>query len=764
MREVKQLLKLQSTGRFDSARGFALSLDAFMALILIMSLVAFGRVVTFETTASDNLIKMQTLQRADDVFTALINTGTLWNMIDEDGFNDTTAGGIHAKMAEMLPESVDFGITIRRYDVNIDPCRENKTFEACFPTEWMKEIKAGMVMPSKREMVHGRRVFVKKDPIGECEFDNGTELASADICPDRHGIIFFQDGDSNSDINFSVSVTPDDKLLCDEYAYVHLGMSVGGGDRYPIDLAIVMDKSLSMHGYGAKNGYTMWDRDVLGGSFDEGTRECSWWFWGWCWGGWDYDNWQNLGEFEVDGNQTFRAYLEYTGYGGSSSPKIKLTSPSDSNYGGNYDYVEIAYPAEEGTWTAWGWSDDWIDYDVNIFYTKMDVARDSAQYFVELAEWKAEDQLALVSYNEDADVDEHLTTDRVAVWLAIEDLEAGGNTATGEAIYTATNELINGGAANPEAMKFQVLLSDGRTNSGRSSGDAAKDANTNGITIYTIGLGEDADETELRNIAEITGGQYYYAADENALKDLYEIIAGSIGEAAVGGGEVEDVVVTMPVPDGTIVTDPGGGTFVEGVDQNFLIFNIGEITSDVPWEDDYVLVFPCSNSNNCENTWKVFPEEETYVSYTDQNGDPQIVNWDVNIVIDFLYRDLTVKIIGGDIVAENEVYLDINAQNIGYLDAVETTVKFYLGGTGEEGGIYLTERDIKALCTGQDSECNENHETIYDIRLDAVGYIYAIINEDKENAECPNNNVDVIRCYEWGKTQYFTFEYWMWLK
>lgn len=726
-----------------------------------MGFVVFGRVVLFETAASDNLAKIQALQRGDDVFTTLINTGFVWSTIDGNGFNNSAADWIYAKMDEMLPQNTGFRIALTRYDANIEACRDSKTFEACFPAGGMDEISAGEQPPEDGEVVHGRRVFVKKEPPGQCESEGGGGFSAADVrFLDKYGIIFF-DGDGNLDFNMSVNVNPEDELLCDENIYVELGLSVEREGRKNVDIVIVIDRSGSMHGADTKNGYTMWDRNVLHGSFDAGTRTCTRWFWGWCLT-WMYDNWQNLGQFQVDRNQTFRAYLEYTGYSGSNSPKIKLTSPSDSNYGGSANYVEIPYAAPKGTWTAWGWSDDWIDYDVNIFYTKMDAAKDGAQYFVDLAEWKESDQLALVSFNNIATLDQALTTNKTAVWLAIEKLQAGGNTAVGEAVYKATGELINGASANPEAMKFQVLLSDGKTNSGRSSAGAAMDANAKGITIYTIGLGEDADETELRNIAGLTGGEYYYATDENALKKLYEIIAGEIGDDASSGAEADDVVVTVPVPEGTLVMDPGGGEFQEG-DENFLVFYVGKLKYGEPWSDAYILNFPCSNSDNCENEWRVFPEDGTYVSYTDENGNPGTAGWDVNVLVDFLYRDLTVEIIGGEITGENQVYLDINAQNIGYLGSAQTMVKFYLDGTGDEG-TYLTKRDIGAMCAGQDSGCSNSSVPIYDIYINAEGYIYAIINEDRENAECPNNNTDMIRCYGGAKTQYFTFEYWMWSK
>ncbi len=123
-----------------------------------------------------------------------------------------------------------------------------------------------------------------------------------------------------------------------------------------------------------------------------------------------------------------------------------------------------------------------------------------------------------------------------------------GGTAIGDAMIAATNRFKN----NPDRTKVLVLLTDGEANVGVDPIFAAEHARTNGIKVYTIGLGKkegaplkikDAfgneayaknpdgtvyktkfDEETLKNIAKVSGGKYFYAEDNTSLKNSLETI------------------------------------------------------------------------------------------------------------------------------------------------------------------------------------------------------------------------------------------------
>ena len=126
-------------------------------------------------------------------------------------------------------------------------------------------------------------------------------------------------------------------------------------------------------------------------------------------------------------------------------------------------------------------------------------------------------------------------------------MELGG-TAIGDAIVAAVNRFQN----DKERTKVLVLLTDGEANVGVDPIIAAEHARSKGIKIYTVGLGDrdgaplpidigngqkvyarnpdgslyktKFDEETLKHIAEISGGKYFYAGDNNSLKKSLETI------------------------------------------------------------------------------------------------------------------------------------------------------------------------------------------------------------------------------------------------
>lgn len=116
-------------------------------------------------------------------------------------------------------------------------------------------------------------------------------------------------------------------------------------------------------------------------------------------------------------------------------------------------------------------------------------------------------------------------------------------TAIGSGILTSVNRLKDTKAKS----KIIVLLTDGRNNAGAIEPlTAAEAARALGIKIYTIGAGSrgpvpypvrdifgatmyqqieiDIDEDKLKQVASITGGQYFRATDTESLRSIYREI------------------------------------------------------------------------------------------------------------------------------------------------------------------------------------------------------------------------------------------------
>ena len=174
--------------------------------------------------------------------------------------------------------------------------------------------------------------------------------------------------------------------------------------------------------------------------------------------------------------------------------------------------------------------------------TRLEVARQVVADFIEA---RANDRIGAVVFGEEAYTQCPMTTDYAILQMLVGDLRigmAGDGTALGDAIGISVQRLAN----LETESRIVILLTDGRNNKGLlDPAQAAAIARTEGVKIYTIGVGTegeapfrvkglighrivykpvDLDETTLKMIAETTGGAYFRAADTDALQRVYATI------------------------------------------------------------------------------------------------------------------------------------------------------------------------------------------------------------------------------------------------
>lgn len=152
------------------------------------------------------------------------------------------------------------------------------------------------------------------------------------------------------------------------------------------------------------------------------------------------------------------------------------------------------------------------------------------------------DRVGLVLFGENAYLHIPLTLDTASVSRMLNDTisgMAGSATAIGDAIGLSIKTLRE----RPEGSRVLVLLTDGEDNASSVPPlEAAKLAKQYGIKIYTIGVGQNGpvpfpnqfggygmaevpiDEGLLKEIAALTGGQYFRATDQKALESIYSMI------------------------------------------------------------------------------------------------------------------------------------------------------------------------------------------------------------------------------------------------
>ncbi|MEE3326337.1 MAG: VWA domain-containing protein [Myxococcota bacterium] len=163
---------------------------------------------------------------------------------------------------------------------------------------------------------------------------------------------------------------------------------------------------------------------------------------------------------------------------------------------------------------------------------RLSVVRAVAKNFVNEREG---DRVGLVLFGSRAYLQAPLTLDHPTVVQMLDESEiglAGEETAIGDAIGLAVKHLRD----RPADERVLILLSDGANNAGvLEPVQAAQLAATEGIRVYTIGLGTGAqmvrtpfgtrlaqgqgqlDEATLKEVADLTGGVYFRARDTASL-------------------------------------------------------------------------------------------------------------------------------------------------------------------------------------------------------------------------------------------------------
>lgn len=167
-------------------------------------------------------------------------------------------------------------------------------------------------------------------------------------------------------------------------------------------------------------------------------------------------------------------------------------------------------------------SDDGWDSSIND-YQPIGSAKIAAATFVRLMDM-SRDQVALVSFNSSAYLNQPLTTNRQVVIDVIGTLNAGGGTNIAAAIDKARVELL-GANHKPDNALVMIVLSDGQNGGGGGPVIAAADTAKNaGVRVFSIGLGSGVDADTMRQAAS-SADDYYFAPTAGDLQEIYNKIA-----------------------------------------------------------------------------------------------------------------------------------------------------------------------------------------------------------------------------------------------
>ena len=175
---------------------------------------------------------------------------------------------------------------------------------------------------------------------------------------------------------------------------------------------------------------------------------------------------------------------------------------------------------------------------------RLDALKEVAEDFIRK---RPNDRIGLVVYAGESYTKTPITSDKSIVLAALKDINHGqleDGTAIGMGLATSVNRLKESKAIS----KVIILLTDGVNNAGFIEPQTAADlAVEYDIKTYTIGLGTNGnaltpiavkrdgnfqygmrqveiDEELLKNIADVTGGKYFRATDNDKLEEIYDEI------------------------------------------------------------------------------------------------------------------------------------------------------------------------------------------------------------------------------------------------
>jgi Ca-activated chloride channel family protein len=149
------------------------------------------------------------------------------------------------------------------------------------------------------------------------------------------------------------------------------------------------------------------------------------------------------------------------------------------------------------------------------------------------------DRVGIVIFSAESMVLSPLTLDYAAAQRLVEPVAAGRPLRDGTAIGTGLAAGLNVVRDSAARGKVAILLTDGQNNAGDvQPSDAAQIAKLLGVRLYTIGAvaarsRTDIDEALMKRMSEMTGGLYFRASDETALRDVYREIQ-TLEKARVG--------------------------------------------------------------------------------------------------------------------------------------------------------------------------------------------------------------------------------------
>lgn len=162
----------------------------------------------------------------------------------------------------------------------------------------------------------------------------------------------------------------------------------------------------------------------------------------------------------------------------------------------------------------------WLDVVASV-HSFLDVTEESIQ----------DERVSLITYGALPSTDVRLTSDYSDIrheMFRRSSRFVGGTSNIGGGMMESLGALGHKGTARPWASRVMIVFSDGKHNSGFDPLAAARAAANQKVTIYTVSFSDEANQAQMKQIADIGSGSHFHATTGNELSTAFREIARSL--------------------------------------------------------------------------------------------------------------------------------------------------------------------------------------------------------------------------------------------
>lgn len=213
-----------------------------------------------------------------------------------------------------------------------------------------------------------------------------------------------------------------------------------------------------------------------------------------------------------------------------------------------------------------------MDISGSMWGEPLEKAKEAAVKFVDMLPDNA--RAGLVIFDDWGRLHSPLSFDRDALKSKIQGLWDGGGTAIGDGMKAARTHFQE---VSTGRKRIEIVLSDGDTWDQGVVYDEIEVAKSESIEVHTIGLGYYMNEPLMIDIAEETGGEYYFSPEPADLERVFQEVFESAVSAAANNVKITDTINTnkIQIIEGTVTSEPA---------------SVNPVTGEIVWTKDKMTI------------------------------------------------------------------------------------------------------------------------------------------------------------------------------